>query len=205
MIRIREAVLVEGRYDMARLSSVVDAPIFQTNGFGVFKDKELTSMLRRLAEQRGIIILTDSDSAGFLIRNHISGVIPPHLVKHAYIPPIFGKERRKAAPSKEGLLGVEGMDGETLLESLRRAGATILSENEHSGIVDNSSDEPPLTTWDLYSAGLSGNTGSAGRRAALLSSLGFPPAMTSARLLTVLNACVSRSVFEKLVDEITKK
>ena len=205
MIRIREAVLVEGRYDMARLSSIVDAPIFQTNGFGVFKNKELTSMLRRLAEQRGIIILTDSDSAGFVIRNHISGIIPPNLVKHAYIPPVPGKERRKAVPSKEGLLGVEGMDRETLMESLRRAGATILAENEQFGIADNDSDEPPLTTWDLYSAGLSGITGSAGRRAALLSSLGFPSAMTSARLLTVLNACISRSVFEKLVEEITEK
>ena len=125
MIRIREAIIVEGRYDKNTLAQIVDAPILETSGFGIFHDRQRLALLRRLAETRGIIVLTDSDGAGFVIRNYLRGAIDPSQVKHAYIPDIAGKERRKRTASKEGKLGVEGMRPEVLLEALRRAGATI--------------------------------------------------------------------------------
>ena len=131
-IKIQEALVVEGRYDKNTLSQLVDAPIFVTNGFGIFKNPEQLALLRTVAEARGLIVLTDSDGAGFVIRNHLKGAIDPVLVKHAYIPDVFGKEKRKAAPGKEGKLGVEGMDPEVLLNALRNAGATVL-ETQGSG------------------------------------------------------------------------
>ena len=124
MIRIREAIIVEGRYDKNTLAQIVDAPILETSGFGIFHDSQRLALLRRLAETRGIIVLTDSDGAGFVIRNYLRGAIDPAQVKHAYIPDVAGKERRKRTASKEGKLGVEGMRPEVLLEALRRAGAT---------------------------------------------------------------------------------
>ena len=126
MIRIREAIIVEGRYDKNTLAQVVDAPILETSGFGIFHDSQRLALLRRLAETRGIIVLTDSDGAGFVIRNYLRGAIDPTQVKHAYIPDVAGKERRKRTASKEGKLGVEGMRPEVLLEALRRAGATVV-------------------------------------------------------------------------------
>ena len=133
MIRIREAIIVEGRYDKNTLAQIVDAPILETSGFGIFHDRQRLALLRRLAETRGIIVLTDSDGAGFVIRNYLRGAIDPSQVKHAYIPDIAGKERRKRAASKEGKLGVEGMRPDVLLEALRRAGATI--EGRHRARV----------------------------------------------------------------------
>ena len=122
MIRIREAIIVEGRYDKNTLAQIVDAPILETSGFGIFHDSQRLALLRRLAETRGIIVLTDSDGAGFVIRNYLRGAIDPAQVKHAYIPDVAGKERRKRTASKEGKLGVEGMRPEVLLEALRCAG-----------------------------------------------------------------------------------
>ncbi|MBR6376495.1 MAG: DUF4093 domain-containing protein [Oscillospiraceae bacterium] len=137
-IKIQEALVVEGKYDKNTLAQIIDAPIFVTDGFGIFKDPEKLALLRMVAERRGLIVLTDSDGAGLVIRNHLKGTIPPERVKHAYIPDVFGKERRKAAPGKEGKLGVEGMDPEILLTALRNAGATVL-DVQGSGIEDQGS------------------------------------------------------------------
>ena len=134
MIRIQEAIVVEGRYDANTLRQIVDAPIFETGGFGVFNDRERLALLRTAAEKRGLIIFTDSDGAGFVIRRYLSGAIDPKLVKHAYIPDVYGKERRKYHASKEGKLGVEGMGKDVLIDALRRAGATILGETETSAL-----------------------------------------------------------------------
>ena len=149
MIRIREAIIVEGRYDKNTLAQIVDAPILETSGFGIFHDRQRLALLRRLAETRGIIVLTDSDGAGFVIRNYLRGAIDPSQVKHAYIPDIAGKERRKRAASKEGKLGVEGMRPDVLLEALRRAGATIEGE-------ETPASGARITKADLYAAGLTG-------------------------------------------------
>ena len=167
MRRIKEVIVVEGRYDKNTLSQVVDAVILETAGFGIFHDAAKRHLLKTLAETRGLIVLTDSDGAGFLIRNHIRGCVDPKLVKHAYIPDIYGKERRKNAPSKEGKLGVEGMRPEILLEALQRAGATF---------EDDPAAERParITKADLYARGLSGREGSAEKRRQLLQKLGLP-------------------------------
>ncbi len=195
-VRIREAIVVEGKYDKIKLSSVVDALILETHGFRIFKDKELLNLLRRLAGQRGLLVLTDSDSAGFVIRDYLSGAIPPTQIKHAYIPQLVGRERRKRVPSKEMLLGVEGIDGKVLIDALRRADATI--ECETTG----QSGEPPLTKLDMYEAGLTGKPGSCERRSLLLSLLSLPKMLSCNRLLEVLNATTTRSDFIKLIDEL---
>ena len=132
MVKIKEALVVEGRYDKNTLAQIIDAPIFVTNGFGIFKDPETLALLRSVAEKRGLIILTDSDGGGLVIRNHLKGAIPPELVKHAWIPDVYGKEKRKASPGKEGKLGVEGMEPEVLLAALRNAGATFFDEEARS-------------------------------------------------------------------------
>ena len=197
MLKIREAIVVEGRYDRNTLSQLVDAVILETRGFGIFKDGEQLALLRRLAEQRGLIILTDSDGAGFVIRNYLKGAIPPERVKHAYIPDRPGKERRKRAPGKEGKLGVEGMSPQVLEETLRRAGATFVEEP--TGGADDPS--PPLTKGDLFAAGLSGGPGSAQRRAALLRRLDLPQHMSANALLEVLNALYTRREALALLQE----
>ena len=166
MVKIKEAIVVEGRYDKNTLSQILDAPILETSGFGIFKNKEQMALLRAVAEKRGLIVFTDADGAGFVIRNHIKSAIPGKFLKHAYTPDIFGKERRKAAPGKEGKLGVEGMNREVILESLRRAGATFLGEE-----MELSAHE--ITKADLMDLGLYG-PGSNDRRAALIKILGFP-------------------------------
>ena len=182
MRRIREAIVVEGRYDKNTLSQVVDAVILETSGFGVFKDGEKLTLLRRLARERGLIIFTDPDGAGFVIRNFLKGAIPPEQVKHAYIPDIYGKERRKRAPGKEGKLGVEGVSPEVLLRALEQAGATFLDEDAPTPAAGD------LTAADLFALGLTGRPDSAARRQALLKKLGFPEHMNTKALLTVLNA-----------------
>ena len=188
MLKIREAIVVEGRYDKNALSQVVNAVILETSGFGVFKNGEQLTLLRRLAAQRGLIVLTDSDGAGFVIRNFLKGAIPPSQVKHAYIPDVYGKERRKRRPGKEGKLGVEGMPPQVLEEVLRRAGATFLGEDTRE-----KPEGPPLTKADLMAAGLAGGAGSAGRRQALLKELALPEHMSANALLAVLNGCYSRA------------
>lgn len=184
MIRIREAIVVEGKYDNIKLQAVVDTLIVETNGFGIFKDKDRLAFLRRLAAERGLIILTDSDSAGMVIRNHLGGAVPPDCVKQAYIPPIVGKERRKAAPSKEGLLGVEGIDGAVIEQALRQAGATVLDEQPDAPQLN-------LTTADLFELGLCGQPHSAALRQALLKELALPAYLSTSRLLQYINTALS--------------
>ena len=181
MIRIREAIIVEGRYDKNTLAQIVDAPILETSGFGIFHDSQRLALLRRLAETRGIIVLTDSDGAGFVIRNYLRGAIDPAQVKHAYIPDVAGKERRKRTASKEGKLGVEGMRPEVLLEALRRAGATLCGEEPARRAGG-------ITKATLYELGLSGGPGSAEKRRALLKELDLPEKLSANALLDVLNA-----------------
>ena len=181
MIRIKEAIVVEGRYDKNTLSQTVDAVILETSGFSVFKDSEKLALLRRLAQKQGLIVLTDSDGAGFVIRNYIKGAIPPEQVKHAYIPDVYGKERRKRAPGKEGKLGVEGMSPEVLIQALLRAGATVEGE-------EAAPSREQLTPADLFALGLTGTSDASRRRAALLKALELPQHMSAKALLTVLNA-----------------
>ena len=186
MRKIREVVVVEGRYDKNTLSQVVDAVILETSGFGIFNDREKRKLLQTLAEKRGLIVLTDSDGAGFLIRNHIKGFIDPSLVKHAYIPDIPGKERRKAKASREGKLGVEGMRPQVLLDALTRAGATFEDESN----VQTSS--PRITKADLFALGLSGGAESARKRVELQRELDLPERLSADALLDVLNALMDR-------------
>lgn len=193
MRRVREVIVVEGKYDTARLKTVVDAMVVETHGFGLFKDKEQLELLRRLAEKRGLLILTDSDSAGFLIRNYVQGALPPDRIKHAYIPEILGKEKRKRAPSKEGLLGVEGVANTVIEEALRRAGATF---------EDEMAAPPPaafLTKAGLVEDGLSGGPDSALRRQRLLERLGLPRRLSANRLLEAVNATLTEEEYRRLL------
>lgn len=191
MIRIREAIIVEGRYDKNTLAQIVDAPILETSGFGIFHDRQRLALLRRLAETRGIIVLTDSDGAGFVIRNYLRSAIDPSQVKHAYIPDIAGKERRKRTASKEGKLGVEGMRPDVLLEALRRAGATVEGEETPAAGAR-------ITKADLYAAGLTGGADSKAARQRLLAQLDLPEHLSTNALLEVLNALMTREEFQKL-------
>ena len=185
MFRIQEAVVVEGRYDKNTLSQIVDTLILETNGFGIFHDPERMALLRRAAEKRGLIVLTYSDGAGFVIRNRIKGAVPKELVKHAYIPDVYGKEKRKRRPGKEGKLGVEGMPPQVIEQVLRRAGATFLGE------AAPGESERSVTKADLFAAGLTGGEGSAQRRLELLKRLELPEHMSTNALLAVLNGCYS--------------
>lgn len=188
MHSVREVIVVEGRYDKNALSQVVDAVIIETSGFGIFNDAEKRKLLQTMAEARGLTVLTDSDGAGFVIRNYIKGCVDPKLVKHAYIPDIYGKERRKSAPSREGKLGVEGMKPQVLLDALIRAGATFDDE-------ENKKTAPRISKADMYARGLSGREGSAEKRARLIKQLGLPERLTADALLDVLNATMSREEF----------
>lgn len=184
--------MVEGRYDKNALKQAVDAVVLETRGFGVFRDEELRALLRRLADKRGIIVLTDSDSAGFLIRNHLKGILPPGRVKHAFIPDIPGKERRKRAGSAEGKLGVEGMSPEALIKALLDAGATVAGEH---------CEETPrggITKADMFALGLSGSPDSAQRRAKLLKKLALPEHMTANALLETLNLLYTKEEASQL-------
>lgn len=189
MIHLTQAVVVEGKYDKIRLSSLIDAPIFVCDGFRIFKDKEKLALLRRLAKEKGLLILTDSDAAGFKIRGHIKGAIKEGKVYHAYIPQILGKESRKRVPSKEGTLGVEGMERAVLEESLRK-----------SGVLFADGPKPdPITRMDFYEAGLSGGENSAALRQLLLKELELPSYLSSAALLEAVNALMSREAFFDLL------
>lgn len=191
MHSVKEVIVVEGRYDKNTLSQIVDAVIIETSGFGIFNDKEKRDLLRLMAEKRGMIVLTDSDGAGFLIRNYIKGCVAPELVKHAYIPDIYGKERRKSKASREGKLGVEGMKPQILLEALIRAGATI----DDSAYSES---RQTISKADMYTKGLSGRQGSAELRKSLLNKLGLPERLTADGLLDVLNATMDRESFMNL-------
>lgn len=194
MRKIREVIVVEGRYDKNALKQVVDATVVETGGFAVFNDRERLALLRRLAAERGLILLTDSDGAGFVIRNYLKGAIPKSQIKQAYIPDIYGKERRKSAPGKEGKLGVEGMTPQVLLAALERAGATF--EDETAPQAGGA----PITKADLYALGLTGCPDSAQRRGALLKKLGLPERMTTNALLEALNILSSREELAALLE-----
>ncbi len=194
MIKIKEAIVVEGRYDKNTLSQIVDAPILETAGFGIFKDKKQLSLLRRVAQTRGLIVFTDSDGAGFVIRNHLKSVIPAQYLKHAYIPDVYGKERRKSAPGKEGKLGVEGMSPEVILEALRRAGATIEGESSVGG--------HEITKQDMMELGLSGGADSAAKRSVLMKKLDLPEHMSANALLQALNLLMNLDELEKIVETL---
>ena len=183
--------MVEGRYDKNTLSQVVDAVIIETGGFGIFNDSQKRNLLKKLAESRGLIIMTDSDAAGFMIRNHLKGCIAPELIKHAYIPDIYGKERRKSAPSREGKLGVEGMSPQVILEALSRAGATFQGPEHRE-------DQSRISKADLYRKGLSGGENSAALRKELMKKLELPERLSAQGLLDVLNAIMSREEFMTL-------
>ena len=194
MVKIREAIVVEGRYDKNTLSQIVDAPVFETSGFGIMKDRQQLLLLRRVAQVRGLIVFTDSDGAGFVIRNFLKGAIPAKYLKHAYIPDIPGKERRKSAPGKEGKLGVEGMRPEIILEALRRAGATIDGENTYSS--------GSITKQDLVELGLSGGKDSAAKRLLLLKKLDLPAHMTANAMLQALNLFYTVEELRALVGSL---
>lgn len=198
MICIQEAIVVEGRYDKNTLCQIVDAPIFETGGFGIFKDKQRMALLRQVAEKRGLIVFTDADGAGFVIRNHIKSAIPAKFLKHAYTPDVFGKERRKTAPGKEGKLGVEGMKPEIILDALRKAGATFLGEEAAAA-------EDKITKTDLFELGLSGGSDSKTKRAALLKALNLPEHMSANALLDTLNLLYSKEAFIQLVTEVIQR
>ncbi len=196
MVKIREAIVVEGRYDQNTLRQIVDAPIFITSGFQIHKDAEQMQLLRRVAEKRGLIVFTDSDGAGFVIRNHIKSMIAPQYLKHAYIPDVFGKERRKTKPGKEGKIGVEGMSPDVILSCLRRAGATFEGESS-----DNAANNQ-LTKIDMFELGLSGKADSKVKRSALLKVLNFPEHMSSNALLQALNLLYSKEEIYNLIDTL---
>ena len=191
MIKIHEAIVVEGRYDKNTLSQIVDAPILETSGFGIFKDKKQMALLRQVAERRGLIVFTDPDGAGFVIRNHIKSAIPGKFLKHAYVPDIMGKERRKAAPGKEGKLGVEGMKPEIIIEALRRAGATFEGERERP--------IQAISKQDLMDLGLSGGKDSSEKRLKLLKKLDLPEHMSANALLQTLNLLYTLEELKELL------
>ena len=194
-LRIREVIVVEGRYDRNTLSQVVDALIFETNGFAVFNDREKLDALRMLAEERGLILLTDSDSAGFVIRNRLKSLIPPEKIKQAFVPAVPGREKRKNRPSKEGLLGVEGMRPEELIRALKNAGASEDSCAEEEGITDA----------DFYRLGLNGRPGSAQLRRRLAQELHLPPLISRTDLQKTAGFLLSLEELEALVTRLTRE
>ena len=191
MVKIKEVIVVEGRYDKNTLSQILDATILETSGFGIFKDKQQMDLLRRVAEKRGLIVFTDSDGAGFVIRNHVKSAIPGKYLKHAYIPDIQGKEKRKSAPGKEGKLGVEGMSPEIMLEARRRAGATI--EGEEAAASQQ------ITKQDLMELGLSGGADASAKRLALLKKLNLPEHMSANAMRQALNLLYSLEELKEIL------
>lgn len=190
MIKIKQAVIVEGKYDKIRLSNIVDTVIVPVHGFSVYRDRETAELIRTLARTRGIIILTDSDSAGFQIRNKIKEIARGGSVINVYVPDIKGRERRKREPSKQGLLGVEGIDDDIILEAFRKAG--VLAEKSETP-------KDPITKADLFDLGLIGAENSAQRRAALQRSLGLPERLSANMLLEMLNVIYTR---ERFLEEV---
>jgi len=193
VIKLEQAIVVEGKYDKIKLSSLVDGLIITTDGFGIFKDREKRELIKTLAKKRGIIILTDSDSAGFLIRSHIKGFVSDGEIKNVFIPDVFGKEKRKSAPSKEGKLGVEGMDRELLENALKKAGIVEQKTNPNAKKVLKS---------DLFEDGISGGADSKAKRTRLLKELGLPERMSANALLETVNALYSFEEYKAAVSRI---
>jgi len=194
MVKIREAIVVEGRYDKNTLLQIVDATVLETSGFGIFHDKEQLDFLRKVAEKCGLIVFTDSDGAGLVIRNYLKSAIPSEFLKHAYTPDVFGKERRKVTPGKEGKLGVEGRKPEVILEALRRAGATFDDEQNR---IDGR-----ITKQDLMELGLSGGMNAAKMRAQLLKKLDFPANMSTNSMLQALNLMYSLQEIQQILKTL---
>ncbi|MBQ1546665.1 MAG: DUF4093 domain-containing protein [Clostridia bacterium] len=194
MIAIREAIIVEGKYDKMRISALFDTAVIETGGFRIFGDKEKRAVIRGLAKARGIVVLTDSDGAGFVIRNHLKGIVGAGKLYQAYIPEIQGKERRKDAPSKEGLLGVEGMTDEIIVDAVLKSGVHV----ESGSIQSNSK----LTKLDFYTMGLTGRDNSAYLRKALLEKLGFPHYMTTGAMISALSLIYTKEQLKKMTEEL---
>ena len=197
MVKIKEAIVVEGRYDKNTLSQIVEAPIFETGGFRIFKDKQQMALLRKVARVRGLIVFTDADSAGFVIRNHLKSAIDGKLLKHAYTPDIMGKERRKTAPGKEGKLGVEGMSREVILDALLKAGATV----EGLDTIETA----PITKQDLMELGLSGGPDSSAKRKRLLKKLELPEHMSANAMLQALSLLYDRDSLAAIVEDMEQE
>lgn len=194
MIRLKEAIIVEGRYDKIKLSGIVDAPIIETGGFRVFNDREKQKLIRQIAAARGIVILTDSDGAGFVIRNFLKGAVPKEQIKNCYIPQLAGKEKRKAQAGKEGLLGVEGMTDEVIIEALRRCGATVLGEETAA--------REEISKADLCELGLTGTAYSAKLRQGLLKYLNLPTYLSTNAMLTALNCLYSLEELKETLEQL---
>ncbi len=195
MLRVKQAVIVEGKYDKIKLSSVIDGVIIPTNGFNVFKNRETLELIRYFAETSGIIILTDSDAAGFKIRSFLKGAVGNGEIINVYVPDIFGKEKRKTVPSKEGKLGVEGMEKEIILEAFRKAGIAAEEEEEHF-------DRDAITKFDHYECGLSGGKNSSAMRKKLLAKLKLPELLTTSGMVSGLNTMMSRQAFFELAEKL---
>lgn len=193
MIKIKEAVIVEGKYDKIKLSSIIDAPIITTDGFSIFKDKEKQNFIRKLAEKRGILILTDSDSAGLMIRSFLGGSIKKEYIRHAYIPELYGKERRKIQASSEGLLGVEGVPDSVIIESLERAGVTAESSQKPG---------EEITKIDLYEDGFFGKDNCTEKRKLLLEKVSLPSKLSTNALVQMLNVFLTKDEYKTIVKEI---
>ena len=191
MIKISQAIVVEGRYDKNTLSQIVDATIFETSGFHIMKDKQMQTLLRNVAAERGLIVFTDSDGGGFVIRNFLKQIIPPQYLLHAYIPDIYGKERRKAAPGKEGKLGLEGMNREVILSALENCGATLQMDSK-----------PAITKQELFSLGLSGRANSSTLRKVLLEKLNLPEHMSTNAMLQALNVLYSPEELKSIIESL---
>lgn len=192
MLKIKEAVIVEGRYDKLKLSNILDTLIVETNGFGIYNDKAKLKFIKKLAQERGIIVLTDSDHSGFQIRHYLSSGVPEDRIKHIYIPDIYGKEKRKKEPSKEGKLGVEGMSEKLLLDLFNKA--NVSSENV---LLEN-----PVTNYDLFDMGFSGTPNAKANKKKLLKALDLPEFLSTNSLLSYINSAMSRGEFEELVSRL---
>lgn len=217
-ITVKETIIVEGRYDRIKLSELIDSPIIETGGFRVFKDKEKQELIRAVAKRRGILVMTDVDSAGFVIRNFLRGIAPPEQIMHAYIPTVKGKEKRKPEVSKEGILGVEGIDRDSLIESIRKSGAHIeeglllvkgTSATAGVGLpyCSNASEKPTInqiTKMDFYDYGLTGSENSALHREEVLSSLGLPKYLTANAMLTAMNCLFTKEEFEEYLTQLNQ-
>lgn len=195
MIRLRQAVVVEGKYDKIKLANLLDTVIITTDGFGIFRDTEKVALLKRLAQTRGLIIMTDSDSAGFTIRNYLKNVLSGCDVTNVYIPEVLGKERRKEHPSAEGLLGVEGVSERTILDALSRAGVTADCAEKPREAV---------TKLDLYTDGFVGGSHSAGLRKALCAELGLPTRLSANALVQVINDLCGREEYREAAEKVKR-
>lgn len=193
MLRIKEAVVVEGKYDKIKLKGIIDAPIIETNGFRVFKDKEKQNLIRQLANKRGLLIITDSDSAGFVIRNFLKGIVKDSTIKQCYIPQLKGKEKRKEKPSKEGYLGVEGISDEEIINAIKRSNATIEGENVKK--------TEKITKNDFFELGLTGRDNSKSNREKVLKYLNLPTYLTTNAMISALNVLVTKDEIKEILEK----